>query len=422
MTHFPLAALGAAYVPRTDALSSSVMLGSKPPQALAPALRAPARIAAAGHGWTGTGTSDDTAMTWLGDRSLKIAPAASSTTTAASPTFTAQDWSKGAVRVLLRVDDYAKLNFVVVQVTTGAGNVFTSGGLNNYFTGHLAGEWMVFVLPRGTFTVNSGTPTWAGVTQVQLLVSSAAAGGVMVNTHGIDLVPDLAATYPNGVFILEADDGYASQKNLLIPLADSLGVPVTLPLIIERITDTSAGMTVADLKALQRNGHQLACHAYSSAFHSNAASTAAAAEADLILQQRWYDDNGLSFGALDMALCPGMGSPLASADPKSDVLRRRFRSVRVNSGYYESAAPSDPYAVRSLLYAGDTNVLTTHINRQAVPGGAFMFAMHGIVAGATNGTDNGLPAPAYNNLKAALQLAASNGMAFRTRADWLAGR
>lgn len=413
----PAADAGSLFVTPSN---SSILLGAKRPESLLPSLRTGQRIAGAGHGWTGTNTADDITVKMLGDRSLKLTPPANTSATATSPVFTAQDWSKGAVRLIIRLDDFTKLNFYSVLITTGVGNTFNSNGLSQH-AGYVAGDWMIITIPRAHFTP-AGSPTWAGVTQVAVTVKSNAGVTVVANIHGVDLIQDKAEVYPNGVFVLEADDGYPSQKSLLLPLVESLGIPLTLPLIIDRIINNQASMSVADLKAFERAGHQLASHAYASAFHDNAAATIVEAEADFIAQQRWYDDNGLSFGALDYALCPGTGSPVADSNLKNDALRRRFRSIRVNSGYYETANPSNPYRLRSLLYANDTAVLTTHINKQSVPGGAFIFAMHGVVAGSTNGTDSGLSAPAINNLKTALQLAASNGMAFRTRADYVAGR
>jgi hypothetical protein len=415
--------LKAAFVPRTDTPNSSVLLGARGRVGLGPAIRAAARIGSAGHGWSITGGVDDASVKMLGELSYKVVTGGTGVTiTLNGPVFaTPQDWSKSIPRLLFRIDDLTRVNFWTVNVVTGAGNVFTSGGgLASYVTA-ISNEWAVLTLPRGFFTVSTGTPVWTGVTQVQINLKDKAAGGFTFWTHGVDLLPDLAATYPNGVFILEADDGYASQKTMLLPLAEGLGVPVTLPLIIERVTSGQAGMTVADLKAFERSGHQLASHAYSSTFHGTAGASAATAEADFTAQQRWYDDNGLD-GSMDYACCPGTGSVIAEGSALMDVVRRRFRSVRNNAGYYETAVPPDPHRFRSLLYAGDTAVLTTHINRMTTPGGVFLLAMHEIIAGSTNGTASGLTAPAYANLKTALQLAASNGMAFRTRADLLAGR
>jgi hypothetical protein len=396
------------------------LLSTKRPAALAPALRAPSRIGAAGHGWTG-GAGDDTAVKLLGDLSYRaVTNGAGGSLYLSAPVYaTAQDWSRVTPRLIARVDDPSRIQTFALNITTGTGNVFTASVPTTSLTPN---DWHVLTVPRGLFTIAAGAPVWTGVTRAELrFQDKGGAAPLTVWTHGVDLLPDRAETYPNGVMVLEADDGYASQGTLLRGVAESVGAPVTLPLIAERVT-SGGNLTLADLRSMERAGHQLACHAHTVAFHGNAGATAEQAEGEFVTQQRWYEDNGLPFGALDYALCPGTGSPVPEG-AKLDALRRHFRSVRVNSGFYDSTVPADPHRLRSVLFTGDSNAnLQTHIDRMSVPGGVFVLALHEVIAGGTNGTASGLPAISVNNLRTVLQYAASKGMAFRTRADYLAGR
>lgn len=396
------------------------LLGGRLPARLEPALRTPSRIGATGHGWTG-GAGDDTTIKMVGDLSYRaVTNGAAGSLYVSAPVYgTAQDWSKVTPRLVVRFDSIDRIQTFALNITTGAGNVFSAAIPTASL---VAGDWHVLTVPRGMFAVATGTPTWTGVTRAEIRFQDK--GGTAPFTvwlHGVDLVADRSEVYPNGVMVLEGDDGYASQGTLLRGLAESLGVPLTLPLITERVT-SGGNLTLADLRSMERAGHELACHAHTAAFHNNTSASAAEAEADFTAQQQWYADNGLTFGLLDYALCPGVGSPVPEGD-KMEALRRRFRSVRVNSGFYESTVVAEPHKLRSLLFTGDSNAnLQTHIDRMSVPGGVFILALHEVIAGSTNGTASSLPAIAINNLRTVLQYAAGKGMAFRTRADLLAGR
>jgi peptidoglycan/xylan/chitin deacetylase (PgdA/CDA1 family) len=252
------------------------------------------------------------------------------------------------------------------------------------------------------------------------------AAPITVRVAAVELIPDLGATYPNGVFIMEADDGYAGQFTNLLPVVSARGVPVTYNIISARFTgaSTPSGYTPADLRRAQdKYGWQVSCHAYAQADHDGP-STAGQMEASFQRQKHWLHANGLHAGVDHLALCPGTGSPVPEG-PMMDAIRRSFRSARVNAGFYETAAPGDSLRLRSILFSGAGNSvanLQTNINAVAGAGGALIFTVHDILAGATDGTSNSLPAQAATNLATVLDYAASKGMTFRTRADWLDGR
>jgi len=374
---------------------------------------------ASGHGWT-SGT-DDTAVKLYGDRSYRgTTNGAGGSLYLSSPTFAAQDWSKSYVRVVARIDIPTRVATFQVWADS-AGGSWVAG-----WPGTLArvDDWTVFTLPRSAFTVGTGTPDWTAITAVRIrFQDKGGSAPIVARLAAVELLPDLAATYPAGVLVLEADDGYANQKNLLRPMLDSLGVPCTINPIVERITGGAAGITVADLQDMQeRSGWQISAHAYSQAVH-NGPATAAELAADWSAAKAWLHANGLHVGADDYALCPGSGTDATITPTVRALLRNYWRSARMFSGFQETVVPGDVMCFRSIGYSGNGNAqLQTNIDQAAAPGGVFHLSLHDVVAGATNGASNGLPAIGVTNLQTVLNYALGKGMVARTRGDWLEGR
>lgn len=414
--------LGGGGVSEEDLASPlPAMLARKPVEKMPPGYNL-ARIAQTGHGWTG-GAADDTTVKQLGDLSYRaVTNGSGGSLYLSSATFTARDLTKYALRVMVRISDATRVQTFQVYVDSASGTSNAYVGNVQFANVIRSGEWQIFTIPRASFSVVAGTPDWAAVTGVRLrFQDKGGSAPFTVYTHGVDLLPDYAHLYPNGVFVLEADDGYASQKSLLLPLCDALGVPVTLPIITDRITGGAAGITASDLRAFQLNGHQPTCHAMTTTFHNNASATAAEAEADFIEQQNWLADEGLHAGALDYALCPGSGPTTFVTDAdKLAAIKRRFRSARTTAGFTETILPAEPHQYRAVLFSGNSNAnLQTNIDWASGPGGVLTLALHEVLSGGTNGTASSLPAIAVNNLKTVLQYAAGKGMAFRTRTDLL---
>jgi hypothetical protein len=374
----------------------------------------------AGHGWTGG--ADDTTVKLFTDRSYRITTNGSGGNAyLTSPVMAAINCSGSSLRLVFRVNNAARLANVSINAKTDGSNLYQGSVQVNAITD----EWAVVTLARSTLTA-IGAPNWASITQFDVFVSDK--GGAAPLTFylaAVELVPDLAATYPSGVFILEADDGYPGQKSNLAAVVAQRGIPVTYNVITDRFTGgtPASGMTAADLRAFQdKYGWQVSCHAYAGADHDGNPSTAAVMEASFLRQKHWLHANGLHAGADHYALCPGTGSPVAEG-AMLDAIIRNFRSARVNSGFYETAVPGDPMRLRSILFTGNTNAqLQANINAVSGAGGALIFTLHDVLAGGTNGTSAGLSAMGATNLATILDYAASRGMVFRTRADYLDGR
>lgn len=374
---------------------------------------------ASGHGWSSG--SDDTSNFIYGDRSYKgVTNGTGGSLYLSGPTFTAQDWSSSIIRITAMVSDPTKTQTFQIYLTMGVGNTVVCSVPNNL----MANEWGVFTVARSMFTTAAGTANWSNVTQVQLRFQDKSTGAITVNLNAVELLPDLGSTYSNGVFVLEADDGYIGQKNYLLPVVSARGIPVNYNIIADRFVggSPSSGMTADDLRSFQnKHGWAVSCHAYSGTVH-NGPATNADLEIDFQRQKQWLHANGLHYGADDYSLCPGTGSPVTEG-ALLEVIRKSFRSARTSSGFYETVIPGDPHKLRSILFTGNTNAqLQTNIDAVAGAGGVLILTVHDVLSGSTNGTSNSLPAIAANNLATVLDYAAGKGMVFRTRADLLERR
>jgi hypothetical protein len=392
----------------------------------------PARILsrfASGHG--STGGADDLTRVLYGDRSYRAtSDGAGNNKTIALPSTPVLDWSGYYVRIAVMVDDPTKLGQLQLwmdSITNAAwfATIATTGTATQVFAPN---TWTIITIPRANFAVSgTATPVWGTVSRPRLVFKDRApgtSGAVSVNWAAIEHLPEQASVYPNGVFMLEADDGFASHKTLLRPMLDSLGVPCTYNPIIDRVTGGAAGVTVADLRDMQdKSGWQISAHATTQAFHDNTSATAAQASTDFAAQKKWLHDNGFHAGADDYALCPATGTNVFATSAMRDAVSAHWRSARMFNGFVETVIPGEPLSFRSLGFSGNTNAqLQTNIDAAAGPGGVFSLSIHDVLTGSTNGTSAGLAAIAVNNLQTVINYALGKGMLPRTRADWLALR
>ena len=402
-----------------DGVSKSGFWMFRPP----PSLPAPSKVItrfASGHGWTG-GSDDPTfRLDGVASTYKLVTNGTGGSLYGSSPTFsTPLDLSSSVLRFRIAVDDPTKMLTNQVYVDCGTGNGFVGNLQGNY----LANEFSTITLPRSIFTANTGTPLWTNVTGIRLRFQDKSTGAITVHAAEVALLPDCAVRNPSGTLVLEADDGYLNQLSNLRAATDALGVPVTFNPIIERIINGAAGMTAADLRSLHdRSGWQISCHGYAQAIHDTAGLSPAAAEADFLRAKHWLHANGLHDGVDDFALCPGTTTGfLADSNPLMPVIRRNFRSARTVDGKIETNGGADPHRLRSLLFTGQSaSSLQTNVDWAAGAGGVFILALHDVLAGSTNGTSNGLPAIAINNLVQVLNYAAAKGMQFRTRGQLIA--
>jgi hypothetical protein len=407
-------ALGATYKP-----IGLTGLGARP---LLPPSRVISRFAA-GHAWTGG--ADDLTVKLYGDRSYKgVTDGVGGQKVLAAPSTPVVDWTGTYVRIAIRVDDPLKLGSTQLAVDAPAGSTYTFSVVGSTGAEGLlsAGEWTFFTFPLTAGTV-TGTPTWTTVSRPRLVTRDRGAGAVTINIGAVELLPNLTATYPAGVLVLEADDGFTAHKTILRPMLDALGVPCTLNPIIERITNGTAGMTVTDLRDMQdRSGWQISAHAYTQAVHNGPLVTPADAATDFAAIKKWMRDNGFHAGSDDFALCPGVGTRLPAGTMR-DTVAAYWRSARMFTGFGETVVPADPLSFRSIGFSGNSVAqLQANVDQAAGPGGVFHLSLHDVLAGATNGTSSGLAAIAVNNLQTVLSYALGKGMVPRTRGEWLALR
>lgn len=384
-----------------------------------------------GHAWTpGASFADDSANALFGVSSAKLTTNGTGTSIyAASPTFTAQDWSTSNIRLWIKFADFTKIATFQMNIFTGAGIAFGSGNLYASITPN---EWTAVSIPRSQFSIAVGSPVWTGVTQIQIrFVDTSTITTVWLG--GFELVPDRATTYPNGVLIIGFDDGYAGQFTNALPILDARGIPATFYPIIERITNGSAGVTWDKLRQLQdKHGWQISNHAFTNNAHS-ADLGDAAIEQDLLRSKHALHANGLHYGVDDIGLSPGYsggtGKTFLPEGTRMNILRKNVRAIRTNAGPLETGVPSDQMRIKSLLYSGQTvSQLQTNLDLVLPKAGngnspaALVVTFHDVITGSTDGTSNSLAAPASTNLATFLDYAISKGVAFRTLGDWIEGR
>lgn len=378
---------------------------------------------AAGHGWTGG--ADDTTIKLYGDRSYRgVSDGAGANRVLSAASTPVLDWSGKYVRIALRVDDPMRLGYVQLWMDNGGGSAYFAQFIGNTGAETLltAGQWAWFTIPRSLFTISgttTGTASWTTISRPRVVFRDRATGAATLWLGAVELLPDLASIYPNGALVVEADDGFPAHRTLLRPMLDALGVPLTLNPIIERVTSGAAGMSAADLRAMQdESGWQISAHAYTQAVHDGPATPAQAA-ADFAATKDWLHANGLHVGADDLALCPGVGTRLTPGAMR-DTVANYWRSARMFSGFGETVVPADPLSFRSIGYAGNTVAqLQANIDSAAGAGSVFHLSLHDVLAGAANGTSAGLAAIGVDNLRAVLAYALGKGMTPRTRGDWL---
>lgn len=362
-----------------------------------------------GHGWTCTNGSDDTSVYLFGNQSMKATASGTSSYYIDSPALT-QNLTKKIIRIIFRVNDTNLLTGFECYLTCGNGNILQTGIDANMINN----EWNIITFPVARMKVVAGNPDPSNVTKISIVLNGSNSGTLVFNINAIETISPMQTLCPNGIFILEADDGYATWKSKLLPITSARGVPVTInPIISYWIGSPSiSSMTPADMIMFaDKHGWATSCHAYDSTIHSKDTASIAELEADIIAQRGWFMANGLTEGANHIALGPDFGSPVAEG-PKMDLIRKYFASCRTNGGYYETAIPADQLRLRSLLWTSETlDTLKLHVDRSAVTGGVFILTVHNV--------DSGPLAIPSATLSGVLDYAQSKSMRFMTRPQWL---
>lgn len=311
----------------------------------------------AGHGFTNsagsTFTANDTTDFAMGTQATKIVSGgtgvAANVSNTALPTF---DTTNKLVRVVLKVDDITHL--VGLNLFLGA-----SGGFTNYYKWIIqggavssnyvvSGEWVTITLNWHDATV-TGAPSRSSLGSIRLQATDDnTANPVTVHCQAIELIPDAASRFPNGVVSICFDDGWQSAFDYGKPKLDAYGYPASIYTIAD-IVGTASRVTLPELQAARDEGWEIAAHAYADTVHaaSYTAVTAATLNSDVASMRGYLVDNG--FPGLD-----GFAYPLGQYGKTTDgvsttALMRQFYSYArtTSSKTKETLPPADAYRLRA---------------------------------------------------------------------------
>ncbi|MEO3927904.1 polysaccharide deacetylase family protein [Micromonosporaceae bacterium B7E4] len=371
----------------------------------------------AGHGWTAAGTIggsnlNDTAVFVRGSRSASITTnGAGATATLRRFGLPAINLTGKALRLLLRVDNYTRVNSLSFFVGTSgmANNLkwrFNASTRSSQIG--LAGDWVTVTLQwseintvAGAYRLSpTGAPsTTAGFTDMQIQVSDKGTGPVTLWLQAVEVIDSGVSMWPDGIVSVTFDDSNASAR-LAIRKMDALGFPGTQYTIADAI-GTPGKLTLAELRSLQdTSGWEIAGHSYGSSAHATRYPklTAQQVDDDARELKAWLVSNG--FHGDSFAYPGGQYEKTVDGVPVDQLVARHFGSARtilsevgVSTHAAIDACPAAmPHRMRGLssissLSKGPNNhrKLTGKggmLDRVATNGGWLNLVFHQIVTGA----------------------------------------
>lgn len=367
-----------------------------------------AQLFQTGHGWTTNGTGvgssslNDTAVFVRGTQSARVTTAGTGATASLRVTgLTAKDLTSKMLRFTFKIDDVAHLNSILVYAGSSGFTNYLNWTLHTHSGSALnfvqSGEWVTATVQwanvqsaAGSYSVSNGIPSsTTGFTDFQFSVIDDAAGAVTFHLQSFEIVPDTAATFPNGVVSITFDDSYQSVYDYARPYMENLGFRGTLYTITD-VIGTATYQTLAELKQMQQySGWEVAGHAYTAAAHNAGYQTltAAAVRTELRNLKAWLVGNG--FPADSFAYPGGRYDATTDGVPVDSICGEFFTTGRsIVSELQESWPPAMEQRMRAK--SGISSVGTTVSNLTATGGvldrclgdGAwYQICLHKIVTG-----------------------------------------
>ncbi|ELP62703.1 Tat pathway signal sequence domain protein, partial [Streptomyces turgidiscabies Car8] len=367
----------------------------------------------AGHGWSaaGAGTAsaepNDTSVFVRGTQSVRVTTTGTGTQSYVRRTAQpAMNLTGKMIRLLLRVEDTAKLSKLVFYLGSGSFANFFSWTVHTHSTTSAnyvqSGEWVTVHLQWadvagavGTYSVSAaGVPsTRTGFTDMSFAVYDNAGGPVTYWLQAVELVPDTAAVFPKGAVSLTFDDSHNSVHNLARPAMDAYGFAGTVYNIADAI-GTGSFLTIDQMRSMQDfSGWEMGGHSFSTAAHAANYSTLTARQVDDDFRQlrEWLVSNG--FTSEHFAYPHGAFQKTTDGVPVDLIATRHFTTARsIISETVESFAPAMPYRLKALTGINDgsgiggtaLSGLTAaggRLDRCANNGDWLILCLHRIVAG-----------------------------------------
>ncbi|MBK3573167.1 polysaccharide deacetylase family protein [Streptomyces sp. MBT65] len=366
-----------------------------------------------GHGWApgGSGVSssnaNDTSDFAKGTQAVRVTTNGTGLQSNIRKTgMTAMDLTGKMMRLTFKVDDVTNLDRIVFYVgTSNLVNYFqfnfhthSTTASSNYVQ---SGEWVTVHVSwadlggaSGSYSVNAnGTPsTTTGFTDMSFaLYDKAPTAGLTFHLQSIELVPDTATTFPNGVVSITFDDSWQSVYDLARPKMDALGFAGTIYNIVEYIDSGSTRLSLSEMRSLQNvSGWEMGGHSFSAANHGVGfqALTADVVAKDFQLMRAWLVDKG--FTSEHFAYPHGAFGLTSDGVPVDQLAAQYFTSARsIISETIETFAPAIPHRLKSPTGINDgtglggiplTSMTSTggKLDRCANSGDWLILAMHEI--------------------------------------------
>ncbi|WP_282204529.1 hypothetical protein [Kitasatospora fiedleri] len=405
-----------------------------PPAYRLPRYPQPAQILTewqSGHGFTVPGATlvNDTSTYVRGSQCVRLTtPGDSLTYSITGATLVTADATARALRILVRVDDIATLNSLVVQL--GTDNTYANGWTwtaqtgatgSNFIT---SGDWVLMTLGFADATA-LGTGPRTGLTSLRVRIRDTGAP-VTVRLQAAELVADGSAVFPNGCVIITADDGFQSFVDLGRPILDQYGVVATLFLIIDRL-GLSGRLTLQGAQDLQRvSGWELACHAYADSVHGATFNGVAAAQLDADCRASKAYAVANHFRGADMIAYPkGQNGKTSDGAQISDILERYFHSAFTTVNKTRETFPPPRYdgirrisSISSYTGGYDPALITGaggDLDKVKAAGGVLVLTFHQI----TTGTPGDTATVSQTDFNSIISGIASRGMTVLTAGEYL---
>lgn len=308
-----------------------------------------------GHGWVQSGSngtiSDDVGVFMLGGQSLNLTTTAAQNYTFARRTgiSPAIDLTAYDLRLWVRVADVSRLSQLLIYVSSTGFGSSSNANFNVLAAGNYpiirSGEWACVTFGRNEFvkgTQGAGPATdYAAINALQVgIVNKTGGAAASVNIQAVDVVQRPARGYVSFTF----DDGFENVFTKAKPVMDKYGYAGTC-FVIADIIGNAGYMSHAQLRALERQGWEVAAHSMTLADHNLSQGlkslSTSALRANLLAQRQWLWANGYRG--------TGIAYPRGAFD--TDMLaevRKVYRYGRTvtRPGGMETVPPPDPYLLR----------------------------------------------------------------------------
>jgi peptidoglycan/xylan/chitin deacetylase (PgdA/CDA1 family) len=360
-----------------------------------PAASSAVTLAQSGHGWLGsTGFVADSTTDWcMGVQAMRIVTGGTGATYKIEKTGLSVNTTGQQIRLRMKVVNADGVH--TIQFLAGNASDYAACYTWTLLAAPLGseviteGDWVTVTLPFSSAAV-TGSPTRTGIAAMKLTVRDTTDQVVTAHLQSVELVPEPATAFPNGLVSITFDDGWDTQWSLAKPILDAAGLKATLFNIQDRL-DVAGRLSTAQLHLMQDQGHEICPHITTLVNHDLTWTglTAAGLAAEVNAQVIAHRQAGLR-GA-GTAYPSGAYGQTADDAPTMPYARRFAYARTVCARFHETFPPAEPRRLRAqsgissyaggydpaLVYTGTTG----HIDRAKDASAWLILVFHRLTAG-----------------------------------------